>query len=124
MSDRNDGGKYTSNVADESLLAHFSRADRPFQTARSVADRFDLDRSQAYRRLQRLADDGAIEKTKVGGRAVVWWLTDDNAAVPETRAVNANDPVFDRTTFEAGEPPDTSEHIDDILYGDTSGRST
>lgn len=123
MSDRDDRGKYTSNVTDESLLAHFERAVRPFQTAQSIADHFDLDRSQAYRRLQQLADDDALEKAKVGGRAVVWWLTDD-AHTPETHDVNADDPIFDRTTFEAGEPEDTSEHIDDILYGEAAGSST
>ena len=124
MSDRNDDGTYTTGVSDEALLARFTRAGRPFQTARSIADHFDLDRSQAYRRLQRLADDGALEKAKVGGRAVVWWLTDDHAHAPETDAVNPADPIFDRTTFEAGDPTNTSERIDEILYGDAAGSST
>lgn len=123
MSNRNDRGKYTTSVTDESLLARFSRADRPFQTAQSIADHFDLDRSQAYRRLQQLADDGALEKTKVGGRAVVWWLTGDYAHAPEPNDVNVDDPIFKRTTFEAGDPEDMSERIDEILYGEAAGNS-
>ncbi|MFC3959069.1 helix-turn-helix domain-containing protein [Halovivax cerinus] len=124
MSNRNEHGKYTPSVTDESLLAHFTHADRPFQTAQSIADRFDLDRSQAYRRLQQLADDGEVEKAKVGGRAVVWWRVDDRPHAPGTHGVNASDPIFDRRTFEAGEPADASEHIDEILYGDSAESST
>ena len=123
VSNRNDLGEDTSNVTDESLLATFSRADRPFQTAQSIADHFDLDRSQAYRRLQQLADDGALEKATVGGRAVVWWLTDD-ANTPEIHDVNADDPILNRTIFEAGDPDDTSERIDEILYGEAASNST
>ncbi|WP_254863693.1 helix-turn-helix domain-containing protein [Halovivax gelatinilyticus] len=123
MSERNDRGTFSQTVSDESLLAYFSRADRPFQTARSIADHYHLDRSQAYRRLQQLADDGALEKAKVGGRAVVWWLADgENASKPSD--VNTDDPIFERTTFEAGDPADTSERIDEILYGGAVGNPT
>lgn len=122
---RNDRGEYTPRVEDEEILAHFSRANRPVQTAQAIADQFDLDRSQAYRRLQQLADNGLLEKTKVGGRAVVWWVTDktEQMAGAEVQDVNPEDPIFIRETFKAGEPENTSENVDEILYGDGS-RST
>ncbi len=121
---RNDRGEYSPTVTDEEILAFIVRENQPIQTAQSVAEQFDFDRSQAYRRLQQLADEGLLEKAKVGGRAVVWWLSDEASQVAEAtiRDVNPDDPIFDRETFEAGEPDDTSENIDEILYGDgTSG---
>lgn len=91
MSNRNESGEYTPTTTDAAILLYFEDADRPFQTARSVADRFGFDRSQAYRRLQRLADEGALNKTKVGGRAAVWWAedtppADDRTAIEERPA--------------------------------------
>ncbi|KYH24355.1 hypothetical protein HAPAU_33380 [Halalkalicoccus paucihalophilus] len=119
---RNDQGEYTTRITDEDILAHFSQAGRPFQTAQSVAEQFDVDRSQAYRRLQQLADEDALEKAKVGGRAVVWWISDNDEPTSKPHEVNPDDPIFDRDTFQAGEPDDTSEKIDEVLYGDgTSG---
>lgn len=118
---RNEKGEYTPTTMDEEILAYFVRAERPVQTAQSVADEFDIDRSQAYRRLQDLADDGVLEKSKVGGRAVVWWPSDQMAGTA-VHEVEPDDPIFDRGTFEAGAPADTSERIDEILYGgETSG---
>lgn len=115
---RNDHGEYTTETTDKEIVAHFSQAERPFQTAQSVAEQFDVDRSQAYRRLQQLADEGVLEKAKVGGRAVVWWVSDEEESTRKPRDVNADDPIFNRDTFQAGEPSDTSEKIDEVLYGD------
>jgi DNA-binding Lrp family transcriptional regulator len=120
---RNDHGEYTAGTTDEDILAHFSQAERPFQTAQSVADQFDVDRSQAYRRLQQLVDEGVLEKAKVGGRAVVWWISDEKESTGTVRDVNPDDPLFDRDTFQAGEPSDTSEKIDEVLYGNGTSRS-
>ena len=103
---RNDRGEYTSKATDEAILAHFSRADRPFQTAQSVAEQFDLDRSQAYRRLQQLAENGILEKEKVGGRAAVWWLVTD---APDVEERDPEDILGALETFleerDAPEPP-------------------
>lgn len=119
---RNDRGEYSPTVTDEEILAFIAREQQPIQTARAVADQFGIDRSQAYRRLQQLADEGALEKAKVGGRAVVWWLSGEDTRGTEAmiRDVNPDDPIFDRETFEAGEPTNTSENIDEFLYGGTS----
>lgn len=117
---RNDRGEYSPTVTDEEILAFIARENRPIQTAQSVGDQFGIDRSQAYRRLQNLADDGVLERSKVGGRAVVWWLSTESERASDTMIcdVNPDDPMFNRETFETGEPTTTSENIDDILYGD------
>lgn len=122
---RNDRGEYTPRTKDGDILAYFSQGDRPFQTAQSIAEQFDFDRSQAYRRLQQLADEGELEKAKVGGRAVVWWISEDDGRVAGANPhdVNPEDPLFDRDTFEVGEPRDTSETIDEILYEDEAPES-
>lgn len=103
---RNDRGEYTPKATDEAILAHFARSDRPFQTAQSVAEQFDLDRSQAYRRLQQLAENGVLEKEKVGGRAAVWWLVTD---APDVEERDPEDILGALETFleerDAPEPP-------------------
>lgn len=118
---RNNRGEYSPTVTDEEILAFIAREDRPIQTAPSVGEQFGIDRSQAYRRLQCLADDGVLERATVGGRAVVWWLSTESERASDVliNDVNPDDPLFDRETFEAGEPTTTSENIDDIRYGDT-----
>jgi response regulator of citrate/malate metabolism len=71
--ERNSGGQFTSDVTDDNILAFFQQGERPFHTASEVADEFELDRSTAYRRLDDLHEQGRLEKTDVGARAVVWW---------------------------------------------------
>jgi len=121
---RNEREDHTVRATDEEILAYISRNERPVQTARSIGEQFGFDRSQAYRRLQQLADEGVLEKTKVGGRAVVWWIADKtDHTESDPHQVNPNDPIFTRGTFEAGEPDDTSKKIDEILYGDGASES-
>lgn len=42
---------------------------------------------------------------------------DDAAKQEQEVSVNPDDPIFNPTTFSAGEPTDTSERIDEVLYG-------
>ena len=74
---RDDGGLYTSTVSDEELLHFFDSAQRDFYSAREIATEFSFDRSQAHRRLSQLAEDGELERVKVGKRNVVWWRPRD-----------------------------------------------
>jgi Fic family protein len=88
MPDRDDRGQYQTAVNDSEILSFFGRAVRPYQTAQSVGDEFGLERSTAYRRLQRLADEGPLRKDEVGARAVVWWLPTDE---PADRSLDGNE---------------------------------
>jgi predicted transcriptional regulator len=72
--ERDSGGKFTSNITDDDILAFFKQGERPFHTASEAADEFGLDRSTAYRRLDSLREQGRLKKTEVGARAVVWWI--------------------------------------------------
>ena len=72
--ERTDSGQFTESTTDYDIWSFIFNAERPFQAAGDVAEHFDIDRSQAYRRLQRMSDDGELRKEKVGARAVVWWI--------------------------------------------------
>jgi DNA-binding IclR family transcriptional regulator len=86
MTNRDEQGQYQSSVSEQAILSFFTESERPYQTARDVGDRFDLDRSTAYRRLQRLADEGQLRKDEVGARAVVWWMPAEVRAEHEVTA--------------------------------------
>lgn len=78
MSEHRDGdGRYSPTVADDALLHYFERGQRDFHSAKEIATEFGLDRSQAHRRLSRLAEGGELERVEIGRRNVVWWRPRD-----------------------------------------------
>ena len=58
-------------------LAVFDGSGTPLTTP-EVADRLDLGRRTAYARLERLAEQDALETKKVGASARVWWRPRDD----------------------------------------------
>jgi DNA-binding Lrp family transcriptional regulator len=48
--------------------------DRPVITTNDVEEEFGISQQAAYGRLSKLADEGVLDREKVGSRAVVWWL--------------------------------------------------
>ena len=60
-------------VDDGDLLFFFDAGQRDFYSAGEVAEEFDLDRSQAHRRLSQLTEEGELERVSVGNRNIVWW---------------------------------------------------
>jgi predicted transcriptional regulator len=112
--DRDERGQFESELENEDIISYFAEG-RPFHTAQEVADRFDIDRSTAYRRLSQLEDGQRLEKVSLGSRTVVWWHTTDTAP---TEPFNADDPLFAAPSFSVDDPIDEDE-IDDVLYGET-----
>ncbi|WP_135664868.1 winged helix-turn-helix domain-containing protein [Halorhabdus rudnickae] len=108
---RDDRGQFTSGFDDQDIIRYFA-VGRPFHTAGEVADRFDIDRSTAYRRLRKLSEAGRLEKVSLGSRTVVWWYTDDS----EGNEDDAGDTLFDAPAFAIDDPVGDDE-IDDVLYG-------
>lgn len=47
-----------------------------FATASEVAAAIGVERQTAHKHLQRLVDNGRLEKKKIGSSAVVWWVED------------------------------------------------
>lgn len=96
MSGERDGeGRYAEMVADGKLIYFFEAGQRDFHSANEVADEFDIDRSQAHRRLSRLADEGELERVEIGSRNVVWWRPRDVVVLIEEESGYS---IIDRET--------------------------
>lgn len=74
---RDASGTYTESVSDGDLLHHFDSSRRAFYSSREIAECFDLDRSQAHRRLNDLAEREKLEKVELGPKSIVWWRPRD-----------------------------------------------
>lgn len=57
-----------------------SHAD-PFVTATEIADEMGKAKKTILDRLNELDEEGKVERKKVGGRAVVWWLPERERTV-------------------------------------------
>ena len=58
------------------LASCFVQSGEPVLTATEVADQLGITQQGAHHKLQRAHERGAVEKKKVGARAVVWWVPD------------------------------------------------
>jgi len=73
--DRNpENNRYVATYADEDILDAVRECDPPTTTA--IADAVGCNQSTAYRRLTELADDGTVERQKVGNTNV-WFVVDE-----------------------------------------------
>lgn len=70
---RGSGGEFQATVTDEEILATFRAADTPVLTAQLIADELPISRQAVHERLQTLYKQQKVDRLKVGGRAVVWW---------------------------------------------------
>ena len=69
----------TSACSDEvpvDLASCFAQTTQPVLTATEVAEQLGITQQGAHHKLQRAHEKGAVEKKKVGSRAVVWWVPD------------------------------------------------
>jgi len=99
-------------------LAVFERLDDRSEplTTPEVADALGSARRTVYKRLDRLAERGALRTKKVGANARVWWRS---AGVGERTAVGDTgaDPVESRETGLAVDVREVLERITDGFYG-------
>ena len=75
---RDEVGRFDETVTDQEILKVFDYEDDPVLTASEVADglgRFGKQlTSEAVRiRLQQMAEEGLVNRKKLGARAVGWW---------------------------------------------------
>ena len=61
-------------VDQHDLETKIKQCNRPFVTANDVADSLGVARQTAHKHLQRLHEEGNLNKRKVGGSAVIWWF--------------------------------------------------
>lgn len=62
-------------VTDDALLAEVCRHDCPVVDAATVADRVDLSRERVRLRLNRMAEEGTVERAVLNGNSVVYWVS-------------------------------------------------
>jgi predicted ArsR family transcriptional regulator len=109
--ERNEQGQYVKTIPLEGVLDVVRSSEGPVVTANDVADALECSGEAARRKLNQLEEQDTLSRRKVGGTAVVYWISDEDEPMP----VNPSDPIFDRTTFTAGEPTDTSERVDEFI---------
>lgn len=77
--ERHEGGEYKETVTSDNALDVLRQAQKPFLTAREVANELGCSPDTARRKLSKLDDvngDGTIRRQDVGSSATVWWLPD------------------------------------------------
>jgi predicted ArsR family transcriptional regulator len=78
--ERNDQGKFVGTITDVAVIDAVRAIAPAPATASDVADELGCTRKAAWEHLTALHGGGSIERKKVGGRSVVWWLTDEERA--------------------------------------------
>lgn len=90
---RDEGGEFAEKVTDQDVLKVFDFADDPVLTASEVAAELPITREAAGRRLNRMREDGLVDRKQTGARAVAWWAEVAPRLSPEARQrVDAADP--------------------------------
>ena len=79
------------NTSDEEIIDAVRNGDTPVLTTRGVADALPISRRAVSNRLNRLHDEGSIEKMDVGPKAKVWWVEDDGEPLQSSEVVEVPD---------------------------------
>ncbi|NLV03620.1 HTH domain-containing protein [Haloferax sp. Atlit-47N] len=74
--ERDDQGRYSTQITPERVLEVLSEAETPVLTARQVAEELGCSSEAARQKLLALHEAGDVGKMSVGARAVVWWRED------------------------------------------------
>ena len=65
-------------VSDEEILEVFRRAETPVLTTTQAADRLPIGSRGLLTRLDRLVEEGRLERMAVGPRGQVWWIPEES----------------------------------------------
>lgn len=117
MSDRERAktGEYVETVTPSRVLDAVATHPDPTVTAREVGEAIGCSTSAARKKLNELHERDDVERKKVGGRSVVWWLADEERA---TTGVDPEDGFWDAEPGSSAEPTDaakTDEYLADAL---------
>ena len=111
--ERAETGEFVETVTLDRVVSAIRAVDGPVVTTRDVGDRLDCTTEAARQKLVHLTEQGRVDRRKVGGRAVVWWLTESGDATDE---FDPDDPLFtDTATFSREDPADVSRNTDEYL---------
>lgn len=113
--ERGDSGEFIETITLDRVVAAIREVDSPVVTSRDIADRLDCTAEAARQKLVQLTEQGRVDRRKVGGRAVVWWLTESEQVTTE---IESDDPLFSGGPIFASDDPIDETEIDDVLYSD------
>lgn len=106
-------GEYVETVTKDRVLEAVASHPDPTVTAREVADALGCSPDAARKKLVRLHEAGDVQRKKVGGRAVVWWLDESAFARELSQRSIANqygDDYFAQNPEWADDLPDLGEN--------------
>ncbi|MFC6964995.1 hypothetical protein ACFQJ8_26325 [Halocatena marina] len=83
--ERNDRGQFVETITPAAVVDVLRRAETPVVTAKEVGEELGYTSEAARQKLLTLLDEGTVARRKVGGGAVVWWLT---AESPQSRQLS------------------------------------
>jgi len=90
---RDESGRFGEKVTDQDVLKTFDYADAPVLTAAELAAELPLSASAVNARLNRMREDGLVDRKETGARAVAWWAEVAPRLSPEARQrADAADP--------------------------------
>lgn len=75
--ERDESGKYVETVGPDDVLELFDHVRGPVITSSDVAEALDCTTEAARQELQRLVENGKLDRRKTG-RTVVYWRSDPN----------------------------------------------
>ena len=78
-------GKYVETITLDRVFDAVASHPDPTVSAREVGEVLGCSTDAARKKLAQLHEDGKVERKKVGGRSVVWWLADDVSPAREER---------------------------------------
>jgi predicted ArsR family transcriptional regulator len=64
-------------VTEDDLRRAIQNHPEEFVTATDVAESLGVARQTAHKHLQRLHENGELQKRKIGGSAVIWWFASE-----------------------------------------------
>jgi len=101
---RDESGRWKGIDTEQAILKAFDAADAPFLTANEVADTVGIANSTAHNHLNRMRENGEVDRKETGARSVGWWATVAPAPSAETlRDIEATEGELERgeTTSQA-----------------------
>lgn len=113
--ERSSTGEYVETISPSRVLDAVMSHSDPTVSAREVAEMLDCSTDAARKKLTQLHERGVVARKKVGGRAVVWWLTEEDAVDQTIRpGRDSEDIIDDLDTFLDDREEPTTPSVNDV----------
>ena len=103
MPDDRDGPGRKPRVEDDEILTVIRESDKPVLPTAAIAEELPIKHRGTLKRLNRLLDEGRINRMEVGPRGQVWYVDEDETAA-ETPQIDADESDDQRDRLVEPEP--------------------